>query len=166
MCCWFDSSSGYFFCQKKRTKQTFIFTFGALLAGNLNSMTTSTLIEKAKDAQKMAYQPYSHYSVGAALLGKSGKVYLGCNVENASYGLTNCAERTAIFKAVSEGEREFEAIAIVTKDGGMPCGACRQVLNEFSPKMEVIAADEHGRIHFQKLLDQLLPDAFGPANLQ
>ena len=123
------------------------------------------LIEKAMEAQKHSYAPYSHYFVGAALLTKSGKMYSGCNVENASYGLANCAERTAVFKAISEGEREFEAMVIVTRDGGMPCGACRQVLNEFSPDMAVIAVDQDGKIHFEITLHQLLPQAFGPANL-
>lgn len=132
---------------------------------SISPQSTRELIEKAREAQKMAYPPYSHYYVGAALLTKDGTIYTGCNVENASYGLTICAERTAVFKAISEGKREIEAIVIVTKDGGMPCGACRQVLNEFNPKMIVIAADERGYIHYEKTLSQLLTDAFGPANL-
>jgi cytidine deaminase len=131
----------------------------------LTSSQKKNLVQKASEAQKRAYAPYSKYQVGAALLTKSDKIYQGCNIENASYGLCNCAERTAVFKATSEGEREFEAIAIVTKDGGMPCGACRQVMNEFSPKMEVITADEDGVIHFECTLEQILPHAFGPANL-
>lgn len=103
-------------------------------------MNAKELIQKAFDARKMAYTPYSHYKVGAALLAKNGTIYQGCNIENASYSPTNCAERTAFFKAVSEGVREFDAIAIVggledTKDGEFdfapPCGVCRQVMSEF-----------------------------------
>lgn len=124
------------------------------------------LVEKAIEAQKKAYAPYSKYMVGAAILGSSGKIYTGCNVENASYGLVNCAERTAMFKAISEGERDIKAVAVVTRDGGMPCGACRQVLNEFNPETLVIAADEKGQIHHILSLSELLPHAFGPANLK
>lgn len=138
---------------------------GSTLFADLSPQVTKDLIQVAIDVQKKAYPPYSHYYVGAALLTKSGKIYSGCNVENASYGLTICAERTAIFKAISEGDQDIEVIVVVTKDGGMPCGACRQVLNEFNPKMIVIAADEQGKIHVQKPLSQLLTDAFGPANL-
>jgi cytidine deaminase len=144
----------------------FFLMTAATLSAALSTKATTDLIDKAKEVQKKAYPPYSHYYVGAALLTKSGKVFSGCNVENASYGLTICAERTAVFKAVSEGDKEIEAIVVVTKDGGMPCGACRQVLNEFNPKMIVIAADEQGKIHVQKPLNQLLSDAFGPANLE
>ena len=110
-------------------------------------------------ARKRAYAPYSHYKVGAALLGKSGTVYLGCNVENASYSHTICAERTAVFKAVSEGETEFEAIAVVTRNGGSPCGACRQVLSEFSPELIVYIADKNGEYR-TTTLKKLLPDSF------
>ena len=127
-------------------------------------MNRDELIELAIQARKLAYTPYSHYKVGAALLGKSGKVYQGCNVENASYGLTCCAERTAIFKAVSEGEREFEAIAIVTKNGGSPCGACRQVLSEFAPELVVYIADKDNHIK-ETSINKLLPAAFGPKHL-
>ncbi|HKM22376.1 MAG TPA: cytidine deaminase [Lachnospiraceae bacterium] len=130
------------------------------------------LIKEALNARKNAYAPYSNYKVGAALLTKAGKVYGGCNVENAAYGPSNCAERTAFFKAVSEGEREFEAIAIV---GGyedkidsypFPCGVCRQVMREFCEPSEfkIITAksEEDFNIH---TLEQLLPEGFGPANL-
>jgi cytidine deaminase len=136
------------------------------LPENIPVELSSELVQKAMEAQKQAYAPYSHYFVGAAILTRSEKIFLGCNVENASYGLCNCAERTAVFKAISEGEKEFKAIAIVTRDGGMPCGACRQVLNEFNPQMHVIAADEKGLIRYIRTLDQLLPYAFGPANLK
>lgn len=126
----------------------------------------SVLMDHAIQAQQRSYSPYSHYRVGAALVTKSGKVYTGCNVENASYGVALCAERTAIFKAVSEGEKEIAAIVIVTRDGGMSCGACRQVLNEFNPEARVIAIDEQKNIHHDTTLNQILPFAFGPANLQ
>jgi cytidine deaminase len=122
------------------------------------------LMALAAEARQNAYAPYSHYAVGAALLTASGKVYTGCNVENASFGLTVCAERTAVLKAVCDGEREFTAIAVVTKNGGTPCGACRQVLNEFGPEMRVLVADASGdyRVHS---LPELLPDCFGPCQL-
>jgi cytidine deaminase len=128
-------------------------------------MTPEDLIDTAKKARKKAYAPYSHYKVGAALLGKSGKVYTGCNVENASYSHTVCAERTAVLKAVSEGEREFEAVAVVTKNGGSPCGACRQVLSEFSPELIVYIADKNGEFR-TTTLKKLLPDSFTPAHLE
>lgn len=119
------------------------------------------LIAAARAAQKNAHAPYSKFRVGAAILTKSGKVYTGVNVENASYGLTNCAERVAIGKAVSEGHRKFQAIAVVApSDRLSPCGACRQVLAEFG-EMVVICADSRNtrrvRIH---LLSELLPHAF------
>jgi cytidine deaminase len=139
------------------------FPFWALC---LTSISQSELIGRALEAQKQAYAPYSNYNVGAALITQSGRIYSGCNVENASYGLGNCAERTAIFKAVSEGDRDIEAIVVATKDGGMPCGACRQVLNEFNSNMLVIAIDVQGNIHHETTLDKLLPCAFGPSNLK
>ena len=150
----------------KKLSVFFVLFTSTLLAGPLSPKMTTELIHQADLVQKKAYPPYSHYYVGAALLTKSGKIFTGCNVENASYGLTICAERAAIFKAISEGEKEIEAIVVVTKDGGMPCGACRQVLNEFNPKMIVIAADEKGKIHSETPLNQLLSKAFGPANLE
>ena len=128
-------------------------------------MNPQELIAQAIEARKRAYVPYSHYKVGAALLGKSGKVYLGCNVENASYGHTVCAERTAVLKAVSEGEREFEAIAVVTRNGGSPCGACRKVLAEFAPDLIVYIADKNGE-HRKTTLSKLLPDSFTPKHLE
>ena len=97
-------------------------------------MTPEKLVSMALEAMQRAYAPYSGYKVGAALLCADGRVFQGCNIENASFGLTNCAERTAMFKAVSEGTREFTAIAIASRDAApWPCGACRQVLNEFAP---------------------------------
>ena len=128
-------------------------------------MTDQELLKIAAQAKERAYAPYSKFLVGAALLGKSGTVYEGCNVENASYGLTNCAERVAIGVAISSGEREFEAIAISAKGGGSPCGACRQVLNEFTPKMRVLMGDEEGNLVRERSLDQLLPESFGPDSL-
>lgn len=128
-------------------------------------MNDQELIKMAHGARRQAYAPYSEFPVGAALLGKSGKVFVGCNVENASYGLTICAERVAVGVAVTCGEREFEAIAISVKGGGSPCGACRQVLNEFSPNLRVLMADEDGELVREMTLDQLLPEAFGPHSL-
>ena len=136
--------------------------FAALIPPKL----LSELIDKAVEGQRNSYAPYSHYFVGAAVLTKTGKVYTGCNIENASYGLGNCAERTAVFKAVSDGEKEIETIVIVTRDGGMSCGACRQVLNEFNPNMNVIAVDENHKVRHEGSLNQLLPHAFGPSNLE
>lgn len=123
------------------------------------------LLKIAADAAERAYAPYSKFHVGAALLAKNGEVFTGCNVENASYGLSNCAERTAVFKAVSEGVRTFTAIAIAVPGGGSPCGACRQVLNEFNPRLKIYLGDEKGRLVRETTLDVLLPDAFGPENL-
>ena len=136
-------------------------------------MDRRELIDIALEARQMAYTPYSHHKVGAALLTKDGKVYRGCNIESASYTPSNCAERTAFFKAVSEGEREFEAIAIV---GGFedspvlrlcaPCGVCRQVMMEFcDPEtFEIILCDEKDELHAYKL-EELLPLGFGPTNM-
>ncbi len=122
------------------------------------------LVRAAGEAREHAYVPYSAYRVGAALLTRSGRVFTGANVENASYGLSVCAERVAAFKAVTEGEREFEAIAVVTDNGVLPCGACRQVLAEFGPNMRVIVADAHGNTRTYRLPD-LLPGAFTQADL-
>lgn len=120
----------------------------------------------AADMRRMSYIPYSHYAVGAALLTKSGKIYTGCNIENAAFPVTICAERTAIFKAVSEGEKDFAAIAIATEDGqGYPCGSCRQVMAEFSSNMEVILADADGNITVETNINELLPGAFTPDKL-
>jgi cytidine deaminase len=107
-------------------------------------MTNKTLIELAYEAMTFAYTPYSHFDVGAALLTKSGKVYTGCNIENASYGATNCAERTAIFKAISEGEKEFVKIAVVsnTHKHTYPCGICRQVMSEFMMEASIVFDDD------------------------
>ena len=121
------------------------------------------LLNQAAQARERAYAPYSNYRVGAALLGKSGRVYSACNVENASYGLTICAERAAIFKAISEGEREFDALAVVTSNGGAPCGACRQVFYEFvEPDAPIVISDATGQVRKVYTISELLSDAFGP----
>ncbi|MED3661529.1 cytidine deaminase [Ureibacillus sp. FSL K6-8385] len=131
-------------------------------------METEKLLEEAKIAREKAYAPYSNFSVGAALATKSGKIFTGSNIENASYGLTNCAERTAIFKAVSEGEREFAALLVVadTKTPVSPCGACRQVMAEFCPpEMPVYLANMDGKIT-QTTVEQLLPNAFKSEDME
>jgi len=124
-------------------------------------MRPEELIARAALAKEYAHAPYSNYRVGAALLGRSGRVYLGANVENASYSLTMCAERVAVFKAVSEGETEFEGLAVVTSNGGSPCGACRQVLREFAPQLPVYIGDGDGNYR-ETNVSELLPDSFGP----
>lgn len=119
------------------------------------------LIEIAAKAKEKAYAPYSEFKVGASLFTTGGNIYSGCNIENASYGLSVCAERVALFKALSEGEREFLAIAIVgdNKEFCYPCGACRQVLAEFSPELEIITGQPEGKIKKHKL-SELLPENF------
>ena len=124
------------------------------------------LIELANEARRRAYVPYSHYPVGAALRTKSGRVYTGVNIENAAYPTTICAERVAVFKAVSEGEREFEVLALVTDNGGSPCGACRQALAEFGLDTVVLIADGKGKLLQVMTVDELLPGAFTPKDLQ
>ncbi len=123
------------------------------------------LIHQAQEARQRAYAPYSNYRVGAALLTKSGKLFTGCNVESAAYPTSMCAERVAVFKAISEGEREFAAIAVVTSNGGPPCGACRQVLAEFGLETVVLVADTAGKLKHEARLSDLLPGAFGPGDL-
>ena len=118
------------------------------------------LIDAAVDAQKKAYAPYSHYKVGAAVLTEEGKIYTGCNIENASYTPTVCAERVAMFKAISEGERDFVAIAVVTDNGGSPCGVCRQVMGEFMLHAPVLIADKEGNLLEVLSVSELLPRAF------
>ena len=131
------------------------------------SMTPKALMAEAVRARKRAYAPYSHFAVGAALLTKDGRVYHGCNIENASYGLTICAERNAVWKAVSEGVTEFAAIAVTARDGrgAPPCGSCRQVLHEFAPNSTVYWRDARGRI-LKRKLTELLPNAFNLADLR
>lgn len=123
------------------------------------------LIEQAQQARQRAYAPYSNYPVGAALLTRSGDVFLGANVENAAYPTCMCAERVAIYKAVTEGQREFLAIAVVTENGGSPCGSCRQVLAEFGLETIVLIADAAGTLLQETTVADLLPGAFLPSDL-
>jgi len=123
------------------------------------------LIEAALEVRKWAYAPYSGYPVGAALLSTSGRIYEGVNVENAAYPMTICAERVAVFKAVAEGEREFQAIAVATDNGGTPCGACRQVLAEFGMETVVLIIDGEGSLVEETTVSGLLPSAFRPSDL-
>lgn len=125
------------------------------------------LLELARVARARAYAPYSRFQVGAALLDADGKVHLGANVENASYGLCTCAERSAVAAAISSGARALRRIAVVGPEGGgrcAPCGSCRQILFEFGPGMEVVLEGEGGEPEVVPL-ERLLPDAFGPSNL-
>jgi cytidine deaminase len=132
-------------------------------------MIEKTLAKKLIDAaiavRQRAYVPYSHYAVGAAVLTPSGKIFTGVNIENAAYPSGICAERVAIFKAVSEGEHQFTACAVVTDNGGSPCGACRQVMVEFSPEMVVLIANGDGELMLESTVDGLLPHGFRPEHL-
>ena len=131
----------------------------------LDDTTRQQLIAAALQARQRAYAPYSKYRVGAALLADDGTIFTGCNVENASYGVTICAERTAVVKGVSEGRQRFSAIVIATANGGSPCGICRQTLFEFGPEMTVILIDETGAVGHEGPLNALLPLGFGPEHL-
>ncbi len=134
----------------------------------MNKLTDAdrqSLIALANQARVHSYAPYSNYPVGAALRTKSGRVFTGVNIENAAYPTGICAERVAVFKAVSEGEREFEVIAVVTNNGGSPCGSCRQVLSEFSLETVVLIADGTGKLIKETTVGELLPEAFMPKHL-
>ena len=131
----------------------------------LTNELRTQLIKMAIGARLRAYAPYSKYMVGSALVTSSGRYFTGANVENAAYPNSLCAERVAVFKAVSEGEREFLAIAVVTANAGMPCGACRQVLAEFGLDTLVLIADAEGNLKQEEPLSELLPGAFGPGDL-
>jgi cytidine deaminase len=131
----------------------------------INQQQREKLVQQALQAREKAYAPYSKYQVGAALLTRSGQIFCGANVENAAYPMTICAERSAIVQAVSSGEREFDAIAVVTENGGSPCGACRQVMAEVAPDMQVIIADGDGRVEIETTVRSLLPYHFGPEHL-
>jgi cytidine deaminase len=122
------------------------------------------LVAAAAGARERAYAPYSGYKVGAALLTKSGHVYAGCNVENAVYPLSMCAERSAVFHAVCDGEENFTAVAVVTENGGAPCGSCRQVLREFGDEILVLIGDTEGNWR-ETTVAELLPDSFSAADL-
>ncbi|HHM23455.1 MAG TPA: cytidine deaminase [Bacteroidetes bacterium] len=125
------------------------------------------LVAKAQEAQRNAHAPYSHFHVGAALVTDSGEIYSGCNVESSSYGLTVCAERVAIFKAVSEGKKQFRKMAIVTETEEFcpPCGACRQVIWDFAPELEIILVNSKGERR-RTTIAKLYPEAFGNQFLQ
>lgn len=132
---------------------------------HMTEQEIQNLIERAIVARKKSYSPYSHFGVGAALVCEDGSIYEGCNIENASYGLTNCAERTAIFKAVSEGHTKFKTLAVVADTEGpcAPCGACRQVISEFEIS-QIILANLKGNYRVVSL-DELLPFRFGADSL-
>lgn len=123
------------------------------------------LIQMAMQVRQYAYAPYSNYPVSAAVRTRSGKIFTGVNIENAAYPNGICAERVAIFKAVSEGERDLDALALVTENGGSPCGACRQVMAEFNLEMRVLILDVSGRLVQETTVRDLLPGAFTPADL-
>jgi cytidine deaminase len=138
-------------------------------AGALSRDDARMLLERAREARAEAYAPYSHFPVGAALLAEDGEVVTGCNVENASYGLSNCAERTAVFKAVSGGRRRFAAVAVVGPRDDLacsPCGACRQVLYEFGPDMLFVTPTDGDGGYSVTAMRDLLPGAFDPARLE
>jgi cytidine deaminase len=126
----------------------------------LTSEQRSHLIETALGVRHWSYAPYSHFHVGAALLTASGRIYDGVNIENAAYPVTVCAERVAIFKAVSEGELEFTALAVVSDNGSAPCGSCRQVMVEFAPDLETLMLDACGQVIREATARELLPGAF------
>lgn len=132
---------------------------------NLTDSERRELIDLANQARARAYVPYSSYPVGAALRTRSGRVYTGCNIENAAYPQCICAERVAVFKAVSDGEHEFEAIVVATENGGTPCGGCRQVLSEFGLDTIVLIADSAGQLVMETRVADLLPGAFTPQHL-
>jgi len=131
----------------------------------ITTQQRNELINRALEARRFAYAPYSGYTVGAALLSVSGEIYHGVNIENAAYPTSMCAERTAVFKAVSNGEIAFSAIAIATENGGSPCGACRQVLSEFGLETLVLVVDSQGEVTLETTVGNLLPEAFGPSDL-
>jgi cytidine deaminase len=132
----------------------------------LTDAERQALIDLANEARRRAYAPYSNYKVGAALRTDSGRIYTGVNIENAAYPNGICAERVAVFKAVSDGEVNFEVIAVVTDNGGTPCGGCRQVLSEFGLHTVVLIADGGGKLVKETSVSELLPGAFRPADLK
>ncbi|MBC7877322.1 MAG: cytidine deaminase [Anaerolineales bacterium] len=132
----------------------------------LTKEESQSLVDLANEARQRAYVPYSNYPVGSALRTKTGRIYTGVNIENAAYPHTMCAERVAIFKAVSDGESEFDAIAVVTNNAGSPCGGCRQVMAEFGLDTIVLIADGTGNLKKEMTVAELLPEAFTPDHLQ
>ncbi len=140
---------------------------------NIDDLPVKEMIDKAMSMLTRSYTPYSHWKVGATLLGASGKIWGGCNIENAAYTPTNCAERTAFFKAISEGESDFKAIAVVGGNEGkvesycFPCGVCRQVMMEFcNPETFIVIAAKSREEYLVQTLSQILPNGFGPASLK
>jgi cytidine deaminase len=135
-----------------------------MVMNGITNEQREALIAAACEARQRAYAPYSHYAVGAALLVADGRIITGVNVENAVYGLTICAERTAVFKMVSEGIQSFQAVAVCTENAGSPCGSCRQVMTEFAGDVPVYLCDAQGHCR-ETTLYTLLPDHFGPEHL-
>ena len=131
----------------------------------LTEQERQQLVDAAVKARAAAYAPYSEYAVGAALLTEDGTLYQGANIENAAYPVSICAERVAIFKAVNAGHRNFKGIAVVTRDGGSPCGSCRQVMAEFGLQPSVLIANTAGEVVMEGSVGDILPGAFTPANL-
>jgi cytidine deaminase len=132
----------------------------------LSDTTKDKIMRSAAEVRLKAYAPYSNYQVGAALLTRTGEIFVGANVENAAYPVTMCAERAAVFSAVSAGYREFVAIAVATQNGGTPCGSCRQVLSEFGLDIEVLLVDSDGNFLQQNTVRELLPGAFQSKDLE
>ena len=132
----------------------------------MNDDIKELLISRALAVRAWAYAPYSNYQVGAALLASSGKIYDGVNVENAAYPSTICAERTALVKAISEGERQFETLVVATENGGSPCGSCRQMLAEFGLDLTILIVNGEGKVLQETSLKELLPLAFTPKSLK
>jgi cytidine deaminase len=132
----------------------------------LTQQEKQALIDLANTTRQRAYAPYSNYAVGSALRTRTGRIFTGVNVENAAYPQTMCAERIAIFKAVSEGEKEFEVISVVTDNGGSPCGGCRQVMAEFGLDTIVLMANGKGTLVKEMTVKELLPEAFTPEKLK
>lgn len=151
--------------RRMRKAEEKVLAQAGILRDNTDLVSDDLLLTLAWEARKSSYSPYSRFPVGAALLCSDGKVYLGCNIENASFGLTNCAERTAVFKAVSEGYKDFAALAIAADAEAWPCGACRQVLNEFAPELPVMISWNNGKQSAKMRLYELLPNSFGPGHL-
>ncbi len=133
-----------------------------------NQILKEKLIDAAMEAQKLAYVPYSKFKVGAAVLDENGEIHSGCNIENSSYGATNCAERTAIFCAVSSGARQIKMLAVVTEDDdyARPCGICRQVMSEFAGPDFCLIALKPDRSYVEYTMEEILPCFFGPDNLK
>lgn len=134
------------------------------MANSIDQATKTEMMDAARDAAKRAYVPYSHFPVGAAILTEDGSIVPGCNIENASFGLTNCAERTAVFTAAGDGHRVVRAVAVTAPGapGTTPCGACRQVLREFTPADGMVVLIDHAGEVAETTLEALLPDSFGP----